>query len=488
MEKSLYLLEIEIEQLKRRFETAPADVLSKSEQCLTRSRQIHFAEGIIQCLMLMCRCALILGKHAQGIRYAKEALAAQDELDNDEYLPEILHLHALHSWEEGKFYTAQQHWINALEQATLEEDIHILIESLLGLGNIWRSTHEYHLACATHELAVKVANNTRQESFEGRARILWAWDLYLLNRYVDMLTVLDGALEVLEDKDFLQEVAEVWDFRALALLGLERLEDAEEAAEYAHDLAVANNLPWVKTHSYINRARLETLRQNMAEAMTLLDKAEQAARDSANGELLALVYFQQSLVAEQQEDYQSALTAFKRYRSYSTSQLNIQNRRESKDQVRKSKKQLEQRARKLINRIRGQYEYDPEKHLTNVVSETYWWEQLVLFKTALKSSNYSVIIIYHETPRYIDACTELTHSLCSKQDLVSRLSADRLGLLLADTGENAQQIFNILQQMIQIYPWGRKGLTGELPDVSLHDILSFPFTLDQLTELPLKGS
>ncbi|MDW6005032.1 hypothetical protein [Vibrio mangrovi] len=488
MEKSLYLLEIEIEQLKRRFEFAPADVLSEADQCLIRSRQIHFAEGIIQCLMLMCRCSLLLGKHTQGIRCAKEALAAQNELDNDEYLPEILHLHALHFWEEGKFYTAQQYWIHALEQAALEEEIDILIESLLGLGNIWRSTHEYHLACATHELAVKVANNTRQESLEGRARILWAWDLYLLNRYVDMLTVLDGALEVLEDSHFQQQLAEVWDFRALALLGLERLEDAEEAARNAHDLAVANNLSWVKAHSYVNRARLEMLRQNMVEATALLNRAEQAARDTTNDELLALVYYQQSLVAEQQQDYQAALSAFKRYRSYSTSQLKIQTNRESKDKIRNSKKQLEQRARKLINRIRGQYEYDPEKHLSNVVSETYWWEQLVLFKTALKSSNYSVVIIYHENPRYIDACTELTHSLCSKQDLVSRLSSDRLGLLLADKGDDARQVFHILQQMIKIYPWGRKGLTGKLPDISLHDILSFPFTLDQLTELPLKGS
>lgn len=65
--------------------------------------------------------------------------------------------------------------------------------------------------------------------------------------------------------------------------------------------------------------------------------------------------------------------------------LREQTLRVGMDKARSSKRQLEQRARKLINRIRGQHEFDPEKHLSNVVSETYWWEQLVLFKTELKN-------------------------------------------------------------------------------------------------------
>ncbi|CSH91263.1 ATP-dependent transcriptional regulator [Vibrio cholerae] len=75
--------------------------------------------------------------------------------------------------------------------------------------------------------------------------------------------------------------------------------------------------------------------------------------------------------------------------------LREQTLRVGMDKARSSKRQLEQRARKLINRIRGQHEFDPEKHLSNVVSETYWWEQLVLFKTELKKSNHAVVVIQH---------------------------------------------------------------------------------------------
>lgn len=112
--------------------------------------------------------------------------------------------------------------------------------------------------------------------------------------------------------------------------------------------------------------------------------------------------------------------------------LREQTLRVGMDKARSSKRQLEQRARKLINRIRGQHEFDPEKHLSNVVSETYWWEQLVLFKTELKKSNHAVVVIQHPNAKYIDVCTEVIHSLCAPQDLLSRISSDRLGLLLAE--------------------------------------------------------
>ncbi len=52
--------------------------------------------------------------------------------------------------------------------------IEIQIECLIGLGNIWRMTHEYKLARSTHQLAVKVANISRIGWLRSRARILLA--------------------------------------------------------------------------------------------------------------------------------------------------------------------------------------------------------------------------------------------------------------------------------------------------------------------------
>ncbi|KGY10092.1 MULTISPECIES: hypothetical protein [Vibrio] len=482
MDKSQRLLETEIDQLKARIEAEPDKVRAIAEQCAARSAQILYPEGEIQCLVIMSRCAWNTMDYRKGIRYIKEAHSKLSSLDTDDLLPEILHIHALHYWGQAKYYSAQQYWINALEQSALVDETEIQLEALIGLGNVWRITNEYQLAKTTHELAVTVANNARISWLEGKARILLAWDHYLLNNYVEMLSVLDGAAEALKDHHDNTWQAEIWDFRGLALLGLERLEDAEEATNKAHSLAVKHDLVWMKAHSYISRARLELLRKHPQKASELLKNAEQSATSFDNGELLSQICFQQSRVAEECGEHKIALQAFKKYRKHSTDMLREQTARVSNDKARASKRQLEQRARKLINRIRGQHEYDPEKHLSQMVSEIYWWEQLVLFKTELKRSNHAVIMIQHSDSGYLDVCAELAHSLCNKQDLLSRLSSERLGLLLADKGDEALNVFHVLAKMIEIYPWHRKGLDKPLPKVVFQDILTFPFTLEQLEE------
>jgi tetratricopeptide (TPR) repeat protein len=482
LDKSQHLLDTEIEQLKARIESEPEKVLAIAEQCATRASQILYPEGAVQCLIIMSRCAWSLMDYRRGLKYIKEAHSKLNSLDTDDFLPEILHIHALHFWGQAKYYSAQQFWINALEQSALVDEIEIQIECLIGLGNVWRITHEYQLAKTTHELAVTVANNTRIGWLEGKARILLAWDLYLLNNYVEMLTVLDGATEALKGHEDKTWQAEVWDFRGLALLGLERIEDAEIATGKAQDLAEKHDLVWMKAHSYISQARLELLRKRPEEATKLLVQAERSASSFDNGELLSQICFQQSRVAEEQGNFKEALHAFQKYRKHSTDMLREQTARVSNDKARASKRQLEQRARKLINRIRGQHEYDPEKHLNQMVSEIYWWEQLVLFKTELKRSNHAVVIIQHSDPEYIEVCAELAHSLCTQQDLLSRLSSDRLGVLLAEKDDAALQVFHVLAKMIEIYPWHRKGLNKSLPKVVFQDILTFPFTLEQLEE------
>ncbi len=482
LDKHQHLLELELEQLRNRIEADPKQVMQAAEQCLSQAKQLNFVDGILQSHIIISRCAWCIMDYRQGLKRIKQAHQYQHSLESNDYLPEILHIHALHFWGQAKYYTAQQYWINALEQASLTDEIEIIIESLVGLGNVWRMTHEYSLACSTHELAVNVANKTRISWLEGKARILWAWDLYLLNQYLDMLSVLDGAEEALRDHSDNTWQAEVWDFRGLALLGLERLEDAEQATQQAHELAEQHNLVWMKAHSYISRARLELLRKNHHKATQLLLRAEQSAQTFDNGELLSQICFQQSRVAEEQGDAQRALIAFKKYRRFSLNMLREQTSRLGLDRAHISKRQLEQRAHKLIHRIRSQYEYNPEKHLSHVVAESYWWEQLMMFKAELHNSRHSVMLFYHEDPRYLDICTELIHTLCVPHDLLSRLSPTRLGLLLSETGLSAQKLKQIVEGMIEIYPWQRKGFHASLPVITLTDILSFPFTLEQLEQ------
>jgi hypothetical protein len=52
-----------------------------------------------------------------------------------------------------------------------------------------------------------------------------------------------------------------------------------------------------------------------------------------------------------------------------------------------------------------------------------------------------------------------------------------------ERGEAAQHMFDVLEKMIEIYPWERKKLHGALPDATLHTIVSFPFTLELLEDM-----
>ena len=142
MDKNQYLLETELEQLKTRVDSEPLVILEIAQQCLVRSEQVLFEEGAIQSLMLMARCCWNLMDYQKGLKYIKEAYKRQSRLDTDLFLPEILHLHALQFWGQAKYYSAQQFWITALEQSALVDEVEIQIECLIGLGNIWRMTHE----------------------------------------------------------------------------------------------------------------------------------------------------------------------------------------------------------------------------------------------------------------------------------------------------------------------------------------------------------
>ncbi|WP_456295172.1 hypothetical protein M1D72_00795 [Vibrio sp. AK197] len=482
MDKSQRSLDTKLKQLKQQVESDPRAVLIEAQQCVEDANTMLYPKVGIRALIVVSLCYWHLMDYRKGLKSIKDAYSKLSGLDTDDYVPEILHIHALHYWGQAQYYSAQQFWINALEQSALTDETEIQIESLIGLGNVWRMTNEYQLARSTHELAVIVANNMRINYLEGKARILLAWDHYLLHQFADMLSVLDGAAEALRYHDDKTWHAEIWDFRGLALLGLERIKEAEQATQKAQELAEKHDLSWMKSHSYISRARLELLRKNPQKASELLMLAEVSASEFDNGELLSQICYQQSLVAEEIGHYQAALVAFKKYRQFSLQMQREQTLRVGTDKARTSKRQMEQRARKLINRVRRQHEFDPEQQLSQMVSETYWWEQLVLHKTAMSKASHSVIVIKHSNNKVLEICTELAHSLCQTRDLLTRLSQNRIALLLAENDEQAHQVFYSLSQMFAIYPWHRQGLDKSKPSMDFYDILSFPFTLDHLDD------
>ncbi|MDG2609724.1 hypothetical protein P7M09_28270, partial [Vibrio parahaemolyticus] len=94
----------------------------------------------------------------------------------------------------------------------------------------------------------------------------------------------------------------------------------------------------------------------------------------------------------------------------------------------------------------------------------------------------AIIMIRHAEPAFLDICTELVHSLTTSSDLISRLSSDRLAMLIAEKDQAAEDLYQTVCSMLDIYPWKRRGLDGPKPTLYLQDILTFPFTLEQLEE------
>lgn len=491
LDKKLQHIDNELAQLKAHIKSSPNTTLTLTQQYLERVERIPSPEHAAKALIIMSLCAWHLNDYHSGLKYIKTALLRQKHIDNNSCLPEIFHIHALHLWEQSKYYSAQQFWINGLELSTLLSDVTMQIKCLIGLGNTKRVTGEPQKAYLIHELACTIANNNRLHCLEVPARAFLAWDHYLLHNYVEMLSVLDGAIELFNHHQDPSWQAKIWDFKSLALLNLEQIDEAQKTSDIAKKLNITHDFGWINIQILLTQAQLELKHQSQYQdvdkqqhILQLLEQAKEAAIKSKNNNLLVQVYAQQIAVAEKYHDYLMACQLFKSYRQYSLIELKIQATQTNVDKARFSSKQQDLRSNQLLNHIRKQY---TSTQFLRGVSESFWWEQLVSFKMALGQANYTVIIIQHANPLCLEICMELAHCLCQHDDFLSQLSDDRLGLLLRAKGEEAQGIFNTLQTMLKIFPWQRRGLSNSSIKISLYDILSFPFTLEQLDELSEEG-
>ncbi|MGO1297085.1 MAG: tetratricopeptide repeat protein [Vibrio sp.] len=470
-----------IQELDNELMVDPTHACEKIERLLSDESTPQQPIFRLQLMMLAANFYLDNEQLPKSLKHIRQAYRLQQTLETDDYLAEILHVHALIFWKQAKYYSALQFWTRTLELSAWSNSTDVQIQALIGLGNVWRATSVYNLAKVTHELAVKIANHTRQAQLEIRSRIFLSWDLYLLKQYPSMLTELEVAEDLLKSTPNNTLKAQAFDFRAAALLELDCIEDAHQATTIAQTLAETHGFDEMHILALINKAKIDVRREMPKLALEWLVKAENIANaNSINHELLTLIYYQQSVTAESLAQYKNALNAYQRFRFHS-----LEHKREAAmqlglDKARKSKSLHEQRARKIINRLRGQYDFDSGKQLPKLVSETLWWERLVEFKTQLKDSNYSVIMIQHASPEHVDSCTETAHSLSGPGDYLARLDSTHLGWLINSKGSSASELYEILRQMLMIYPWERQGLAKTLPSVSLHNILMFPFTLEQL--------
>ena len=446
---------------------------SEAEQLLTLCEDINFKYGIAYSKLIISNTYWHLVLYSQGLKIAKEVLQLHQELEDDDLLPSILHTLALHSWGEAKLYTAQNYWIQALEQASLLGNYQIEIEALIGLGNVWRMTNNLAQANSTHYIAAQRANFYRIPHLEAKAYILQAWDNYLLHHHKEMLPILLKAEELLKDNTNLTWKAEIYDFRGLAFLGLNDLTSAQQCCLYSNQLAKQHNLIWMKAHSAICLARIETAKGNFTTAYELLTKAEILSEQFDKGELRSQICLEQSRVAELTNDDEQALYSYKRYRQYEITLLQEQSNNLGRDKSNTSKKQLDIRAIRLINRIKDQLEYNSLSSLTYLIPVDKWHQRLHDINTSSMSTQYHVVVIANSSKEKIRNITLLSHHYCKYGDALTRLNDTEIGLLLHAETNVCLEIIHSLSISLSTYPWHRYSNSTSVPEVNYFNIIEY---------------
>lgn len=454
----------------------------QAKEILLQSELIRYHLGTIKASILLSRTHWHLMEYDAGLKAIKSAHKLLQNQESDDLLPEVLHVYALQYWGKARYFSAQQYWINALEQASLTGNIHIELEALIGLGNIWRITDELELAKNTHKLAADRANKLAIYSLAGKASILLAWDKYLLADYLGMLSTLDVADAMLTHWHDPTWQAEIYDFRGVAYLGLNRLDEAEAFSQKAYDIALAHDQTWMKAHSAISQARVAQMKQDFAKATALLSLAKSAAQAFDKGELLSQISLLQSKIAEQVEDYEQALIHYKQFRAYEISILQEQNSALGRDKTNNSKKRLDMRAIKLINLIRSQLETSTSNNLPYLVPETAWWECLLTNKSQIHNNNYHVLLIQHPEHDFLERMITLCHSICVQGDQITKLDSTILAILIKADSYHAQLFHTNVQQFLTMTSWLRTPYDPSAALVNIFNVPSFPLTLEQLTQ------
>lgn len=284
-----------LERLKSQIETSNSeDILLEANKLLLQAKQINFVSGIITALIILARVHWLREEYDPSVELIKEAESYHNNQDNDEILPEILHLYALNALSCSQHYTAKKYWLDALDKAMFTNNMVIEIESLLGIGDVLFSLEEYARSIEIFELAVQIANKTKNRKLEVRAYILLAKSYFELNHYIDMLTVLDLAEEKVDGKQCPTWNIKLWLLKSSALLKLNRIKDAKNAAFQAYNLSMSTSSTNLRIHALGCLSKIALASDNHARALYLSDIAEAVAMKVDDKASLAKIYLYQS--------------------------------------------------------------------------------------------------------------------------------------------------------------------------------------------------
>nr|WP_159063861.1 hypothetical protein [Thaumasiovibrio occultus] len=455
MNPTQYQIDSDIAAIRDMVELSPANAHQQAQALYHQSEQIQYTYGLVESLILSSEANWHLMNYTDGLKHARRALKVAAQLNHDEKSAKINHLFALHHWGQAKYFTAQRYWLDALDLASLNTQCELEIEALIGLGNVWRITHAYESAEQTHRLAMEMATRNHFPGLTGKAAILLAWDRYLLKNYKGMLSALNIAAKVLEGYPSPTWAAEIYDFRALAYLGLNRFDAAEKASQASINIAEQNQLTWMVAHSAITRARIALMKEEFSFADQLLKEALDAAQKFDNGELLSQI---SKLLAENAErigDFKNAVLYYRMYRRFEAVLLREQSMAYGKDKAKSSKSALSHKANKHLRRLELSLETARISTLSAYITRTQWLREVELAGQQHKSDASTIMLLHTHNHSQLNHILGLANTICHDNEFITELDSSTLALLLS--AKSLPTATHLLSHFISHFNWENKN-------------------------------
>ncbi|WP_413113320.1 hypothetical protein [Thaumasiovibrio sp. DFM-14] len=456
--------ETKLETLNSIIETDPHSVLNQARQLEHEALLLNYIQGRVQIYLTISFAHWHLMNYVEGIKAVRKASKLEKELDTDEKRAAVCHLYALNYWGQAKYYTAQRYWLDTLENASLNSQSELEIEALIGLGNVWRITNALHSAEKAHLLALELAENAGLNVLTGKAAILLAWDRNLLKNYQGMLTVLHIAERPLQGYPSPTWQAEIHDFRALAYLGLNRLEEATHSSQMAIAIATQHKLTWMVAHSSITHARIAYSSKQYGLTCDLLESALGAAKQFDRGELLSQICKLLSENAQKMNDEKSALKYFRQYRHYMIDLLQDKSLTLGKDKAKSSLNALNQKAYKNINRLSASIEKARVSVFNHYVLQKEW--QPLLNTLSTSSDAIHVLLITSDNGEQLNTMLGVAHSCCSGADKMTVLEKKTIAMALSK--DSLSISYTLLSNFITSVPW-KQSSVPQLRALQLHE-------------------
>ncbi|WP_022941862.1 hypothetical protein [Psychromonas hadalis] len=448
----------------------PQQAELKILRVFTRAQTLNDHRAQLVATMQLARIAWHLNQYEKGIKLCQRGEKLLLPEFESQYLSELYHIYAQQYWGLDRFRSAHNFWNLAMEKSLVHNQLNIQIESLIGVGNVWRINKELKLSYSALSLAMTLAEQYDLNVLAGKSAILLSWALSSLKQYPLMLEVLNKADMFLQDHPDFAWQAEIKDLKSIALANLGRFDESERIAHEANKIAVKTRARWMEVHAPISCAVVAIAHQKYENARHYLDKAEVVALQFNLLELLSELYWLRFELENKLNNEQSMLFYYKKYRHFSVKLLRSRSIALGKDNCELSVDILNYKAELLIGRLEAGAFNASEGGFPAFREASIW---LYACQRALSEKNRAVFILELNSEKELIAILPIVHALCQPNELITRFKRSRLALLFQlEEGKQAQMLAS-LEAILAAYPWWRIEKGDALPKVKSFSIKAF---------------